>query len=201
MNETINSVFTETQDGVNASINQLEVTCITSKQNKFHLDSEGNLSVNSITTVVDNPTTSTTVDFNSIYPIGSIYMNTALVDPVTLFGGTWELLKNRFLIGAGDLYEVGEMKGEIEHKLTKEEMPKHTHTQNPHSHTQHPDTWMNVNNTWVPKSGYYFADSGNGISNKYYTGNTTATNNDTGGSQPHNNMPPYLAVYMWKRVA
>ena len=72
MNETINSVFTETQDGVNASINQLEVTCITSKQNKFHLDSEGNLSVNSITTVVDNP--NTTVDFNSIYPIGSIYM-------------------------------------------------------------------------------------------------------------------------------
>ena len=122
MNETINSVFTETQDGINASINQLEVTCITSKQNNFHLDSEGNLSVNSITTVVDNPTTSTTVDFNSIYPIGSIYMNTALVDPVTLFGGTWELLKNRFLIGAGDLYEVGEMKGEIEHKLTKEEI-------------------------------------------------------------------------------
>lgn len=56
MNETINSVFTETTDGINASINQLEVTCITSKQNKFHLDSEGNLSVNSITTVVDNPT-------------------------------------------------------------------------------------------------------------------------------------------------
>lgn len=200
MNETINSVFTETQDGVNASINQLEVTCITSKQNKFHLDSEGNLSVNSITTVVDNP--NTTVDFNSIYPIGSIYMNTALVDPTTLFGGTWELLKNRFLIGAGDLYEVGEMKGEIEHKLTKEEMPKHTHTQNPHGHSQHPNTWMNVGASSLSKTNpYYYADAGNGISNNYWTGNTTAINNETGMDKPHNNMPPYLAVYMWKRVA
>ena len=23
---------------------------------------------------------------------------------------------------------------------------------------------------------------------------------NTGGNQPHNNMPPYLTVYMWKRV-
>ena len=23
---------------------------------------------------------------------------------------------------------------------------------------------------------------------------------DAGGNQPHNNMPPYLAVYVWKRI-
>lgn len=202
MNETINSVFTETTDGINASINQLEVTCITSKQNKFHLDSEGNLSVNSITTVVDNPTSNQAVDFNSIYPIGSIYMNTALVDPTTLFGGTWELLKNRFLIGAGDLYEVGAMAGEVSHTLSVNEMPSHTHIQNAHCHNQHINTWMNDNTLYDTQltgstKGYYA-----GAALKSYTTEwSTATNNNTGGSGPHNNMPPYLAVYMWKRVA
>ena len=198
MNETINTVFTETTDGMNASVNQLEVTCITSKQNKFHLDSEGNLSVNSITTVVDNSTSN--IDINTVYPIGSIYMNTALVDPAVLFGGTWELLKNRFLIGAGDLYAVGTMAGEVNHTLTVSEMPSHTHTQNPHGHSQHPNTWMNVGISQIPKTGgYYYANAEH--SADYRTGNTTAINNNTGGSGAHNNMPPYLAVYMWKRVA
>jgi microcystin-dependent protein len=27
------------------------------------------------------------------------------------------------------------------------------------------------------------------------------TTNSKGGSQPHNNMPPYLVVYMWKRLS
>ena len=30
---------------------------------------------------------------------------------------------------------------------------------------------------------------------------TTATNQNTGGSASHNNMPPYLVVFMWKRTA
>ncbi len=200
MNETINSVFTETTDGINASINQLEVTCITSKANKFHLDSEGNLSVNSITTVVENPSSGSTVDFNSIYPIGSIYMNTTLVDPTALFGGTWERLENRFLLGASEIYEAGEMKGEAQVKLSVDEMPEHTHMQDPHGHPQHPSTWMNVGTSQIPKTGgYYYANAEH--SADYWTGNTTAINNKTGKSQPHNNMPPYLAVYMWKRVA
>lgn len=136
-----------------------------------------------------------------IYPVGSIYMSVSNTNPSILFGGTWEQIKDCFLLSAGNQYAAGTKGGEAYHTLSISEMPSHTHSQNPHGHPQHPDTWMNVNNTWVPKSGYYYADSGNGVSNNYWTGSVTATNNNTGGSQPHNNMPPYLAVYVWKRVS
>ena len=43
-------MITETQNGFNIEGNELNINCITSKENKFHLDSEGNLIVNSITT-------------------------------------------------------------------------------------------------------------------------------------------------------
>ena len=136
-----------------------------------------------------------------IYPVGSIYMSVSNTNPSTLFGGTWEQIKDCFLLSAGNTYTAGSVGGEAQVTLKVSEMPKHTHTQNPHGHPQHPDTWMNVDNPWVPKSGYYYAHSGNGVSNNYWTGSVTATNNNTGGDSPHNNMPPYLAVYVWKRVS
>ena len=39
---------------------------------------------------------------NLIYPVGSIYMSVVATSPATLFGGTWERLKSRFLLGAED---------------------------------------------------------------------------------------------------
>ena len=42
-----------------------------------------------------------------IYPIGSIYMSVNNVNPTTLFGGTWVQMKDKFLLGAGDTYENG----------------------------------------------------------------------------------------------
>ena len=39
------------------------------------------------------------------------------------------------------------------------------------------------------------------VSNGYTAQSKEIILNDTGGNQPHNNMPPYLAVYIWKRVA
>ncbi len=136
-----------------------------------------------------------------IYPVGSIYMSINNTNPSTLFGGTWEQIKDCFLLSAGNIYTAGSTGGKATHTLSVNEMPSHTHSQNPHGHPQHPDTWMNVDNPWVPKSGYYYAHSGSGVSDRFYTGSVTATNNSTGGSQPHNNMPPYLVVYVWKRVS
>lgn len=43
---------------------------------------------------------------NLIYPVGAIYLSTSEVSPGTLFGGTWERLKDRMLIGAGDIYKA-----------------------------------------------------------------------------------------------
>jgi len=62
-----------------------------------------------------------------IYPIGSIYITTNYVSPEILFGGTWELIKDKFLLGAGDTYGAGSTGGEATHILTIDEMPSHQH--------------------------------------------------------------------------
>lgn len=117
-----------------------------------------------------------------IYPVGSIYMSANNVSPANLFGGTWEQIKDKFLLSAGDTYNAGDEGGEATHILTIDEMPKHNHTWG----------WRNSaasgNNTWSSAG-----------SDK--TGTSSDIIGNTGGGKPHNNMPPYLAVYMWKRTA
>ena len=59
------------------------------------------------------------------YPVGAIYISTISTSPASLFGGTWEQLKDRFLLGAGDTYAAGATGGEAAHALTVNEMPPH----------------------------------------------------------------------------
>lgn len=164
-----------------------------------------------------------------IYPIGSIYMSVNSANPSTLFGGTWQQLKDKFLLSAGDTYSAGATGGEATHTLTQNEMPSHTHTQNSHTHTTDNHYHMpsslteyfvtseesTANNTRVSynASGNRLVDGQMDTSDStfhhrsatssegVYVNSTTATNQNTGGGQSHNNMPPYLAVYMWKRTA
>lgn len=150
---------------------------------------------------------------DTIYPVGSIYLSVNATSPQTLFGGTWEQLKDRFLIGAGSSYSAGSTGGEASHTLSVDEMPSHTHTQNAHNHTQsghnHLISSKGIHGMNGNGGAQYYSD-GNTTSNNnpMYTGtaqpeiqSTTATNQNTGGGKAHNNMPPYLAVYMWKRTA
>lgn len=66
--------------------------------------------------------------YDKIYPIGAIYMSINSTDPGTLFGGTWERIKDTFLLSAGDTYSAGATGGEATHTLTVDEMPSHTHS-------------------------------------------------------------------------
>ena len=120
---------------------------------------------------------------DKIYPIGSIYISTSQTSPASIFGGTWEQLKDRFLLGCGDTYTAGATGGEATHKLNNNEMPTHSH-------------------------GYRAGTEG-GTDDGLIRGITTIVSDLTnanvihqsGSGLPHNNMPPYLAVYMWKRTA
>lgn len=126
------------------------------------------------------------INFNLIYPVGSIYMSTVNVDPGTIFGGTWERLKDKFLLGAGDTYTAGDTGGEATHKLTVDEMPSHTHSLKGGSSSSLNDYF-----------GGSTADYG------IYSGGTSQPGDNitnTGGGSSHNNMPPYLVVYMWRRL-
>lgn len=123
-------------------------------------------------------------------PIGSIIMGTgnnfatqAAVQAI--YNGTWEQIKDVFLLAAGDNYIAGSTGGEATHTLTVNEMPKHSHNlpvdkQYGEAATTERDR-INLTSGIVYNNGY--------------------ASNETGASQPHNNMPPYLTVYMWRRIA
>lgn len=192
--------FTKTEDKLNLEVNNASVDCITSNNNNFSLDSEGNLVVKTLT--VGEETQGGGVSLDKVYPVGSIYMSVSNANPSTLFGGTWEQLKDRFLLGAGDSYGNGATGGEASHTLTINEMPSHTHTQNPHGHSARAKGFNGTSNA----NGYYMLrrnrnDDGYDDVSANAAIPATATNQNTGGSASHNNMPPYLVVYMWKRVS
>lgn len=121
---------------------------------------------------------------DAAYPVGSIYMSVNSSDPSTLFGGTWERIQDRFLLAAGTTYAAGATDGEATHTLTVQEMPSHTH--NVDSTTGSPVAY-------VPGGGGDIGGSGKNIATKPILA--------AGGGKAHNNMPPYLAVYVWKRTA
>ena len=125
------------------------------------------------------------------WPIGSIYMTLSNTSPESLFGGTWERISERFLLGASGGYLAGTTGGEFAHTLTQSELPNYSLSV------------TNGSNVIRSRTGN-FADayvqtqsSGWGIPNWE---SKTVTVASGGSGKAHNNMPPYLAVYMWKRT-
>lgn len=159
-----------------------------------------------------------------VYPVGAIYMSVNDTHPSVLFGGTWERIQDRFLLGAGSTYSNGETGGSADAVVVK-----HNHTQNSHNHTQNSHGhlpsggdsrrfmsspngcgWSELAGANPSGSGYYILASNSSSHNVYNEGigNTTATNQaatatnkETGEDGTGKNMPPYLAVYMWQRIA
>lgn len=119
------------------------------------------------------------------YPIGSIYISTNATSPETLFGGTWRQIQGRFLLAADNTYKAGSTGGEATHTLTVDEMPNHKHS-------------IPYPNAAGPEEAAigYPADSD---TNKSWGAEMCKTQS-AGNSVAHNNMPPYLAVYIWERV-
>ena len=143
--------------------------------------------------------------FKAMYPIGSIYITLnslndllhesyANADAHILYyywhGCKWEYLNEGVFLRNGTTINpyltvleengAGETGGEAEHTLTVDEMPSHNH----------PGIFKYTNQT-----GYY--------ARLYLGSDGTALDNEgkTGGDKPHNNLPPYMAVYMWKRIS
>jgi hypothetical protein len=133
-----------------------------------------------------------------IYPVGSIYISMDSKSPDLLFGGTWEKLEGRFLLGSGsfntntdmyygDLHEsskiftTGDRGGQDFHQLTVNEMPEHSH-----------NFYGQTNATPTDGDGYRVEFTGNKPNELYIQ--------SSGGNAVHNNMPPYLVVNMWRRT-
>ena len=139
---------------------------------------------------------------NLVYPVGSVYMSFSDVSPGEIFGGTWERIKDRFLLAAGDSYAPGTTGGAAKVTLTKAQMPAVTGSLN--------FRVFNGNSTLVSVSSE--ADScfkkTDGPSWGASVGTSAAaaknadkiTFNNGGSGESHNNMPPYLAINMWRRT-
>lgn len=135
------------------------------------------------------------------YRIGDVHISFDPTSPASLYGGVWERLKDRFLLGAGDTYTAGDTGGSATHTLTVDEMPSHTH-----------EVWG-----WKraaakgSSAAATVANNGDGAAvayNRYEADQMTGTAGgctspvvERGGGQAHSIMPPYLTVYMWRRTA
>ena len=131
-----------------------------------------------------------------VYPVGAVYMSVNSADPADLFGfGTWERVKDRFLLAAGDAYAAGSTGGEATHTLTINEMPKH-------GHEMPPWIWaVSATYNTGPNDIHGGTSTGNAVPYNDGKSKQTQYSENVGGGNPHNNMPPYLAVYIWKRTA
>lgn len=120
--------------------------------------------------------------FDLVYPVGAIYMSMNNTDPGTLFGGTWQKVEGKFLLGTSTTYPAGSEGGEETHTLTVAEMPNHNH-----------NFAITGGSNTTSKSGILEWQA----NVKYQNWGTEYR----GGGEAHNNMPPYLAVNIWYRTA
>jgi len=163
---------------------------------------------------------------DAMYPVGSIYMSVNNVSPATFFGGTWEQITDRFLLCAGSNHAAGTTGGaETDqittggtvggHSLTTAEMPSHYHyitSQSNGLSIQNPSDWNLTSSSYV--AGFtttsrsdqpYSLRASNTAPNQGRTSSSGSGNSHnhsfTGSTVTVDTMPPYLAVYCWKRTA
>lgn len=154
----------------------------------------------------------------SIYPVGYVYTSMVSTSPSVLFGGTWETMApGRVLVSAGTaatgtIYTAGETGGEEKHQLTVGELASHNHSASgtAQSAGAHTHTYGGSDSTTTdPRDGLDLeGNNQKTIVNRCttsedgaHTHDLTITINNTGNSQAHNIMQPYIVVYMWRRTA
>lgn len=156
---------------------------------------------------------SITTAIQNTYPIGSIYISVNATNPqISLGFGTWEQIKDRFLLASGSSYSSGSTGGEASHKLTVNEMPGHDHTQygvtsGPANSSPIRFSIQNDGNVVIynNENTALWSTKTSGVATtrtfRQTDINKDGTTSSTGGNSSHNNMPPYLVVNIWRRVA
>ena len=144
---------------------------------------------------------------NTIFPIGMIviWSKTAIPSGWHICDGTNNTpdLRNRFVVCSGDEYNNGDTGGEKTHTLTVSEMPSHTHNMD--------SSFSNRSRYLIYIDGYSYTIGSSGTSGQMrdylpksssvsFTGGSSILD-DTGGSQAHENRPPYYALYYIMRIS
>jgi len=143
-----------------------------------------------------------------VYPVGSYYWSSNNISPEELFGGKWQQIYGRFLFAVDDQHPVGTQGGEEYHCLTIDEMPSHNHKYEKIEKDIY-DGFVTVEEKYDStykcpynkKNDYYFYhnfDDNYDFKIYHEPGNYT---NNSGSDKAHNNMPPFLAAYCWRRTS
>lgn len=165
-----------------------------SSQSRFYMDTNGSRDSdpnNELATKNDLTNYLVSSDLlNLIYPVGAIYISVNNTNPGDTIGGTWVQIKDKFLLACGDTYSNGATGGSADA--------------------------VNVSHTHGVSRNYVLTTDGSGVSRISTAGQTGTkvqnllqssdsiyrnTIESSGVSGTGKNMPPYLAVYVWKRTA
>lgn len=199
--------FTLDDEKINAEFNSLKVNCISSNNNSFRIDENGNITCNKITCTDSNI-------LDKIYPVGSIYMSVNDILPSDVFGGVWEKIKDRFLLASGDNYQLSSVGGSAQIQSHSHIIPVlsgTTSTNGSHSHvlsrrttTYAAGTQTNYRAIASPlsvKADYDEVISSEASGSHTHTFSTNQNVTSVFGTGDSGNMPPYLTVNVWKRVS
>lgn len=114
------------------------------------------------------------------HPVGSLYISENATSPAELYGGTWERIEGKFIMGASDTYPAGSTGGSATHTQTVDELAPHNHNYNGYNQSH---------------NGTPYLTSGSTAWEEYIPTSTV------GGGQPMDILNPYYSMYIWRRVA
>lgn len=159
-----------------------------------------------------------------IYPVGSIFMSTVGTDPGTYLGGTWERIQGKFLLAANDTssaYNAGKTGGAVSATITTANLPAHKHTASFKGITHNAQVRCcgsaatgqviaaygsntitlkaNTGDSWGSTISYTTKSHKTDVIS--WTDGGTVTVNNTGSGTALSIMPPFVAVYVWKRTS
>ena len=128
--------------------------------------------------------------FNMIYPVGSIYMSVNNTNPSLLFGGTWEKIEDKFLLGSGATYANGSTGGNADAVVVS------------HNHTYNRTYILTTDGQGVNRISTA-GQTGTKVPNLLQSNEAIYRNeiNNSGEDGTGKNMPPYITVNIWKRTA
>lgn len=140
----------------------------------------------------------------TLFPVGSIFTTTTNTNPSTFLGGTWEQFgKDKFLLGAGDTYTAGSEGGSSGVTLAQENIPDYTLGVVPVPPPTNGQNWDNENVKFVSMGATSTNKPGvTGENILISTGDQYGYQISSGGSGAViETLPPYVAVYFWRRTA
>ena len=165
------------------SQNDQKIANLNNDLNKFK--QEINQKINEINDILKNKIKKEILDMS--HPIGTYYWSQKNTDPTTIFGGKWEPIKGRFIFAEDQKHAVNSSGGEEFHTLSIDEIPVHNH-----AFPKNVCAYKNIPDIQI--------QGGGGSKKVYENDGYIANTNNIGGGKPHNNMPPYIAAFCWRRI-